>query len=46
MKNNFETPKFEIITLNCDVVYTSSDKGADAGSGFSAIGEAPKIPKL
>lgn len=44
MKNSFETPKFEIIALNCDVVYTSS--GEDTGAAFSAIGEAPKIPKL
>jgi len=41
VKNIFETPKFEIITLNCDVVYTSS--GEDTGN---AGGEAPTIPKL
>lgn len=44
MKSNFETPKFEVITLNCDVVYTS--QGEDTGSAFSATGDAPKIPKL
>lgn len=41
MKNIFETPKFEIITLNCDVVYTSS--GEDT---VNAGGEAPTIPTI
>lgn len=41
MKNIFETPKFEIITLNCDVVYTSL--GEDTGN---AGGEAPTIPNI
>ncbi len=42
MKNIFETPKFEIITLNCDVVVTSL--GEDTGNAGGEASTMSNIP--